>query len=58
MNINKAYTELLSITLGLFFIGVKTMQLSSDRRPVLGVPSYTYGSTHHFRARSQDTATC
>lgn len=31
-----------------FSLGVKTMQLSSDRRPVLGVPSYSYGSTHHF----------
>lgn len=31
-----------------FSLGVKTMQLSSDRRPVLEVPSYTYGSTHHF----------
>ena len=30
-------------------LGVKTMQLSSDRRPVLRVPSYTYGSTDHFR---------
>ena len=41
-----------------FSLGVKTMQLSSDRRPVLGVPSYTYGSTHHITARSQDPSTC